>query len=129
TAYAIETCLEFRRLLFRSVRGRRSGVIVQGRGEFGVEAAGVAGSRIRCGLDADTGESVPVRQRVLEVDDVGVDGSEHASLLDREVRVRVRGGRGAGAEFGPGIEFGPRSEEHTSELQSRFDLVCRLLLE
>src|SRR5699024_12051573 len=27
----------------------------------------------------------------------------------------------------PGI--GGRSEEHTSELQSRFDLVCRLLLE
>src|SRR5207249_5058556 len=26
------------------------------------------------------------------------------------------------------IDF-PRSEEHTSELQSRFDLVCRLLLE
>src|SRR5207249_7002240 len=25
--------------------------------------------------------------------------------------------------------FGLRSEEHTSELQSRFDLVCRLLLE
>src|SRR5207249_9069291 len=25
--------------------------------------------------------------------------------------------------------FEPRSEEHTSELQSRFDLVCRLLLE
>src|SRR5699024_12862270 len=34
----------------------------------------------------------------------------------------------------PTIESGPnkippRSEEHTSELQSRFDLVCRLLLE
>src|SRR5207249_7954599 len=28
---------------------------------------------------------------------------------------------------GPGL--GKRSEEHTSELQSRFDLVCRLLLE
>ena len=27
------------------------------------------------------------------------------------------------------IEDGFRSEEHTSELQSRFDLVCRLLLE
>src|SRR5438067_12237515 len=28
------------------------------------------------------------------------------------------------------VELGePRSEEHTSELQSRFDLVCRLLLE
>src|SRR5699024_11912936 len=26
-------------------------------------------------------------------------------------------------------DFGDRSEEHTSELQSRFDLVCRLLLE
>src|SRR5699024_12084272 len=26
-------------------------------------------------------------------------------------------------------EEGLRSEEHTSELQSRFDLVCRLLLE
>src|SRR5438067_9625909 len=27
------------------------------------------------------------------------------------------------------IDAGRRSEEHTSELQSRFDLVCRLLLE
>src|SRR2546421_1463499 len=31
----------------------------------------------------------------------------------------------AGATFGTGM----RSEEHTSELQSRSDLVCRLLLE
>src|SRR5207249_6907612 len=30
----------------------------------------------------------------------------------------------------PALRRGPhRSEEHTSELQSRFDLVCRLLLE
>src|SRR5437868_8946620 len=29
----------------------------------------------------------------------------------------------------PGREQVDRSEEHTSELQSRFDLVCRLLLE
>src|SRR5699024_12338539 len=28
-----------------------------------------------------------------------------------------------------GPAYGQRSEEHTSELQSRFDLVCRLLLE
>src|SRR5699024_12363888 len=27
------------------------------------------------------------------------------------------------------LQGGKRSEEHTSELQSRFDLVCRLLLE
>src|SRR5437868_15476727 len=41
--------------------------------------------------------------------------------------------------FGGGVDFSSgtfthsirvgRSEEHTSELQSRFDLVCRLLLE
>src|SRR2546422_4703733 len=29
----------------------------------------------------------------------------------------------------PGVNDGPRSEEHTSELQSRLHLVCRLLLE
>src|SRR5699024_11277470 len=29
----------------------------------------------------------------------------------------------------PGVVMEDRSEEHTSELQSRFDLVCRLLLE
>src|SRR5438105_7992577 len=34
------------------------------------------------------------------------------------------GGRAGGAHPGP-----DRSEEHTSELQSRVDLVCRLLLE
>src|SRR5437868_12780150 len=34
-------------------------------------------------------------------------------------------------EAWPPLQFTPvrRSEEHTSELQSRFDLVCRLLLE
>src|SRR5699024_12075798 len=30
--------------------------------------------------------------------------------------------------FTEGKDFDPRSEEHTSELQSRFELVCRLLL-
>src|SRR5699024_3630074 len=40
-----------------------------------------------------------------------------------------RGSRGPGeARRTPGSAR-PRSEEHTSELQSRFDLVCRLLLE
>src|SRR5207249_10469594 len=32
-------------------------------------------------------------------------------------------------ELGDQFEAEERSEEHTSELQSRFDLVCRLLLE
>src|SRR5438876_9125311 len=34
-----------------------------------------------------------------------------------------------GAEFDHRIQFEPRSEEHTSELQSPVHLVCRLLLE
>src|SRR5207249_8223561 len=33
------------------------------------------------------------------------------------------------APAAPVAPVSPRSEEHTSELQSRFDLVCRLLLE
>src|SRR6266536_5948244 len=40
-------------------------------------------------------------------------------------------GRGRARRSGPapGRRPPPRSEEHTSELQSRVDLVCRLLLE
>src|SRR5438067_9677333 len=38
------------------------------------------------------------------------------------------GGTSGGGTSGGGAGGG-RSEEHTSELQSRFDLVCRLLLE
>src|SRR5215510_2955531 len=49
-------------------------------------------------------------------------------LLRRELgergRVSPPGGLTTGAQLGPG-----RSEEHTSELQSRGHLVCRLLLE
>src|SRR5437868_12580300 len=40
----------------------------------------------------------------------------------------ARGALGALSES-PEPAAGLRSEEHTSELQSRFDLVCRLLLE
>src|SRR6266513_4802522 len=38
-------------------------------------------------------------------------------------------GRGDGGSARPPDLRARRSEEHTSELQSRFDLVCRLLLE
>src|SRR5437868_12283581 len=41
-------------------------------------------------------------------------------------RARVRRGRRRAARAAALVQ---RSEEHTSELQSRFDLVCRLLLE
>src|SRR2546422_2006371 len=45
-------------------------------------------------------------------------GAAPLRRVDRLPRARRRGGRGA-----------VRSEEHTSELQSRLHLVCRLLLE
>src|SRR3712207_7658361 len=45
------------------------------------------------------------------------------------VRRSVPAGTGTGRRPGAGLLRGPRSEEHTSELQSRQYLVCRLLLE
>src|SRR3712207_8141845 len=70
--------------------------------------------------------------------------SGHETGTER-VRVRYRAGRGGhrrtspyNPRIFPKISFmissvpppiGPRSEEHTSELQSRQYLVCRLLLE
>src|SRR2546430_7245255 len=57
---------------------------------------------------------------------VGDRGDEHAGPLDPQRaqdllprRVAVEGR----------LSVGPRSEEHTSELQSQSNLVCRLLLE
>src|SRR5207253_9690493 len=41
----------------------------------------------------------------------------------------LRGGDKCAAAFPAGVSSRPRSEEHTSELQSRGHLVCRLLLE
>src|SRR5437016_7885543 len=55
-------------------------------------------------------------------DDPGASGNfrGHAPLLRRALRQRV---------FHPTPRTGNRSEEHTSELQSLTNLVCRLLLE
>src|SRR2546422_8426985 len=46
---------------------------------------------------------------------------------DRGARARAR--RRPGSDRWGGAHGHPRSEEHTSELQSRLHLVCRLLLE
>src|SRR5438874_7979784 len=59
-------------------------------------------------------------RRVGEGEDPGRSG-----LGRRQVSALDEGQRRQG---GPGVALG-RSEEHTSELQSRRDLVCRLLLE
>src|SRR5690349_22159691 len=58
------------------------------------------------------------RARPCEVEDTGRRGSD-----DRP------GAEGLGHRGSDRCRPDPRSEEHTSELQSRRDLVCRLLLE
>src|SRR5699024_11252743 len=55
-----------------------------------------------------------------------------ASAPARPCRGRARAGRQAAPDAPAprsAERCSPRSEEHTSELQSRFELVCRLLLE
>src|SRR3712207_8943544 len=53
----------------------------------------------------------------------------HRRGADRRQRHRPRGGRAGRHALGGGPHRPRRSEEHTSELQSRQYLVCRLLLE
>src|SRR3712207_8930576 len=64
------------------------------------------------------------------------DGGRGGGDRDGPLRTRDRAGRGGGGlhhNGGAGVDrrrrTGDRSEEHTSELQSRQYLVCRLLLE
>src|SRR5689334_23743848 len=64
----------------------------------------------RCGVDDDF-QAAPCLHHALE-------------LLIAAQRRGQRGEQLVGGELGLG-----RSEEHTSELQSQFHLVCRLLLE
>src|SRR5688572_2896339 len=54
----------------------------------------------------------------------GADAMEGAGLAARDGRMRL-----AAAGFVQNAAIRPRSEEHTSELQSQSNLVCRLLLE
>src|SRR5437867_6242963 len=60
----------------------------------------------------------------LEVERLVRDHDVHRAL-ERLDQVRVLEVEGPRVE----LERGARSEEHTSELQSPYDLVCRLLLE
>src|SRR3712207_7261060 len=72
-------------------------------------------SELRLGGDDQAGDGLPVRLRPRRIDLA-------VHLLDQEVEL-------APARLGAVAQTPPRSEEHTSELQSRQYLVCRLLLE
>src|SRR5207249_1007516 len=56
---------------------------------------------------------------------IGAAGNDHASRLSARVRVDHLDMMNIWHSYFDGRVL--RSEEHTSELQSRFDLVCRLL--
>src|SRR5260370_10245624 len=51
--------------------------------------------------------------------------TDHASNVRRKIPAFL----GAAALIAASVAFAERSEEHTSELQSHLNLVCRLLLE
>src|SRR2546430_7172466 len=55
-------------------------------------------------------------------------GNPHAISIARRRAAARPGYEGATGDLAPGARS-PRSEEHTSELQSQSNLVCRLLLE
>src|SRR5690606_41495243 len=61
-------------------------------------------------------------------DDVGV-ADQGEGALGGGGRETLAGGDSAALHVGHRLAAGKRSEEHTSELQSRENLVCRLLLE
>src|SRR5690349_22861273 len=73
----------------------------------------------------------------IAVSDFGALGKLFSEAMEGADRKQVEGVRAAGGNALHEIRFGLlpqvlpviRSEEHTSELQSRRDLVCRLLLE
>src|SRR5207249_6368289 len=78
------------------------------------------------GLELEPGEAAEeLLARMLEYARYRATAAMLRELLDAEHGYRYRS-----APLPPQLRrVSVRSEEHTSELQSRFDLVCRLLLE
>src|SRR5699024_11278303 len=77
-------------------------------------------------------DALPIFGVVEDQLDVGLQAVPSGDLLDlgQEEGGGLLAVDALGLRLGDGlVDDGVRSEEHTSELQSRFDLVCRLLLE
>src|SRR6266481_6746640 len=100
--------------------------------EDGVEEKAAHARQLEDGLDDDR-PAEDLRELYAEDGDHGDEGVLQAVLEDDHAFAQSLGPRRAHVvlaqhfeQHGPGE---PRSEEHTSELQSQFHLVCRLLLE
>src|SRR6266576_4712145 len=96
-------------------------------------SSGQAGRLRRCNLPVVARRAITKRLRLLAKNkDAGLPGEAHfldlAIFADQQGVVAGLGAPVFPAAFGFGDNCA-RSEEHTSELQSRRDLVCRLLLE
>src|SRR5699024_11952637 len=116
------------------VRGRGRGrvAVVGALGPVAVVLVGCGGGcwrGVRCGCVGCGGARRWVRRAGCRWAGGGGVPSGSGCASGRVRCVRGRGGGWPGGRWGGWRCGGPRSEEHTSELQSRFDLVCRLLLE
>src|SRR3712207_7152925 len=72
-------------------------------------------------------DALPIYRRLHVLDALEHPGLAGHAVVDRDVEAATR--RGMEESVEPVLLHLPRSEEHTSELQSRQYLVCRLLLE
>src|SRR5207249_10649873 len=107
-----------------------------GPGTFGSRSIAVGGSALDGAARKVLAKARRLAAHVMEAAEPDVefrDGTFRVVGTNRQVRfAEVARAAHLGHNLPDGVEPGlqeSRSEEHTSELQSRFDLVCRLLLE
>src|SRR5438309_3596897 len=94
--------------------------------ERGARTIGKGNPSARASLPA-LGHRTPSTERPCRTTPAGLRESTSADSNLRSCRPRAKTFRSTGRTAPP--RKGRRSEEHTSELQSQFHLVCRLLLE
>src|SRR5699024_11229435 len=72
------------------------------------------------------GEELPLEELIMKLDKLA---GKHGIVRIDHVENRLVGIKSREVYFQHGKFYQYRSEEHTSELKSRFELVCRLLRE
>src|SRR5699024_12174874 len=70
--------------------------------------------------------TIPVKGNIIRSEQTSTDMYVSIDLVEEIIERQLKRYKSKLISHKPNV---PRSEEHTSELQSRFDLVCRLLLE